>query len=52
MTYAIQVLNKELTILEEVVRTWPERLKTEYSEAYKDRKQKVKELKEAINKLS
>ena len=51
MNYAIRILAKDLSILEKIIETWPESAKTEFAEAYKDRKQKAKELKQAISLL-
>ena len=47
--YAISILEKEVIILESVVKSWPG---NDYPEAKKDREIKLKDLKKAINKLS
>lgn len=51
MTYPLQLLTRELHQYEKILKEWPPSFKIEYSEAFKDRRQKVKQLKEAIRVL-
>ena len=45
MTYAIQVLEKDIQQLSKIINEWPI---GEYQEALKDRKRKLKQLEEAV----
>lgn len=49
--YPLEVLEKDLLLLEKLEQFWTDKAKQEYSEKYKDMQKKIKELKEAIENL-
>ena len=48
MNYAIEILEKEIRILNEAIKGWKSK---DYPEAFKERNKRLKELEQALNKL-